>query len=311
MNTWGNVLKLSIFGESHGPAIGITIGGYPPGIVIDADFIASEMARRAPGQGSHITARKEADHVQILSGIKDNVSEGSPICGIITNTGQHSDDYKNIPFRPGHADETAFIKYKGFADMRGSGHFSGRITAPLVFAGALAKIALKKAFNTEINGKIVRIAGETDETKFMDSIDAAKKEGDSLGGIIEVAAVNVPGGLGEPFFTSAESHIAELLFSVPAVKGVEFGSGFNMAEMKGSEANRDNHNGGILGGITNGKPLIVRVCIKPTPSIAKDGVTGRHDPCIVPRALPVIEACAALALLDLSFEAQRYSPWIK
>jgi chorismate synthase len=371
MNTWGHILTLSIFGESHGPAIGAVIGGLPPGIALDEDQIAREMARRAPGQGDYATARREADVVRILSGVKDGRTTGAPLAGIIENTSQHSGDYPPM-IRPGHADMAAMLKYQGFADMRGGGHFSGRLTAPLVFAGAIAKQLLSAAYRTEIYGRIQALAGKTDglvltelptqtddpqvlaswtalktiaakpfpaadnvERQFLDAVAAAKADGDSVGGVVEVAAT-MPGELGEPFFGSVESRLAELLFSIPAVKGVEFGSGFALSAMRGSAANdplrvvegkglvaMSNHCGGILGGISTGAPLICRAAFKPTPSIARPqqsvdpttgencdlAVKGRHDPCIVPRAVPVVEACVALGLLDLAFEAARYLPW--
>jgi chorismate synthase len=373
MNTWGHVLKLAIFGESHGPAIGIVIGGLPPGIALDESLIAKDMQRRAPGQGPYATSRKEGDEVKVLSGLKDGRTTGAPLAGLIENNNQRSSDYKPM-LRPGHADWTALLKYGGFADMTGGGHFSGRLTAPLVFAGSVARQVLSQGYGTEVYGRIKAIGGEDDgidltgktepdgnpdyqglleriagkqfaaadpvEGDFQKTIAAAKAEGDSVGGIVEAVAFKVPPGLGEPFFGSVESRLSELLFSVPAVKGVEFGGGFALAGLKGSGANdslrasgsvhagdgiytASNHNGGILGGISNGMPLIVRAAIKPTASIYQaqqsvDPLTGkncelriegRHDPCIVPRAVPVVEACVCLALLDLAFEAARYEPF--
>jgi chorismate synthase len=346
MNTWGRGIRLSIFGESHGAAIGMIVDGLPAGELLDAEALRREMARRAPGSDPFSTARRETDAVEILSGLKDGVTTGAPICGLIRNGDARSGDYDG-GLRPGHADWTALLKYGGYADMRGGGHFSGRLTAPLVFAGALAKQLLRRR-GVGVYGRIVAIGGATDETEpcgeaewqaFADlkipasadsaarmraAMDAARADGDSVGGVVELAAYGVPGGIGDPFFASVESVAASLLFSVPAVKGVEFGDGFRLAGMRGSEANdalfvergtirsRTNHNGGILGGIANGMPLIVRLACKPTPSVAKPQRTvdpadmtettltikGRHDPCIVPRAVPVAEAALAIAILD-------------
>lgn len=352
MNTWGNKIRLSIFGESHGRAIGIIVDGLPPGEAMDIDLIQQEMMRRAPGQDEFSTARKEGDVVEILSGLYEGRTTGFPICGIIYNGDTRSKDY-NAVLRPGHADWTALMKYKGNADMRGGGHFSGRLTAPLTFAGSMAKQILQRR-GIGVYGRIQAIGGIVDETVSANPenwaalsktrfplLDPAKEEQmkgpikkarldcDSVGGIIETVAFGVPGGLGEPFFRSAESVISAMLFSVPAVKGIEFGDGFTFSHMRGSEANdplcmedkaikaKSNHNGGILGGITNGMPLIVRAAIKPTPSISKEQqsvnastmqevsfqIHGRHDPCIVPRAVVVVESGVALSLLDLLLEA--------
>jgi chorismate synthase len=360
MNQWGQIIKLSIFGESHGEAIGIIIGGLPPGISVDWSRIEKEMKRRAPGTGDYTTERKESDEVRVVSGLKDGRTTGAPLCGIIENKNTRSYDYGKI-LRPGHADWTALLKYEGYADMAGGGHFSGRLTAPLVFAGSLAKLMLE-AQGIEIFGRIKSIGNLHDnidtgsvraglaeklllrsiadrifpaavemEPLFLELIANAKSDGDSVGGIVEAAAFGVPAGLGEPFFDSVESRLASLFFSVPAVKGVEFGAGFAISHMRGSEANdgigadggaiysHTNNNGGVLGGITNGMPIVARVAIKPTASIALPqrsvhsetleecelSVQGRHDPCIVPRAVPVIEACVALCLLDLLLEARR------
>ncbi|MDR0596356.1 MAG: chorismate synthase [Clostridiales Family XIII bacterium] len=355
MNTWGKIFKVSIFGESHGPAIGAVIDGLPPGLAIDEDYIAKEMARRAPGRDKFSTARKEGDEPRIVSGVKGGVSTGAPIACIIENTNQRSGDY-DTPLRPGHADWTGLIKYSTALDRAGGGRFSGRLTAPLVFAGAVAKLVLS-GMGIEVFAHIKSIAGvesgmdliqdelrrvsakafpASDEAEqgFKDMIIAAKRDGDSVGGTIEVAAFGVPGGIGEPFFESVESTLSSLYFSVPAVKGVEFGKGFAIADLRGSEANdplmlaggriisAKNDNGGVLGGISNGMPIVARVAVKPTSSIAKpqrtvdphDGgaegahlteteftVRGRHDPCIVPRAVPVIEAVTAIGLLDLIY----------
>jgi chorismate synthase len=351
---WGNKIKLSIFGESHGKAIGITINGIKPGIELDLDYINKEMARRAPGNSDISTPRKEVDSFDILSGYFNGKTTGAPLCAVIYNNNQHSKDYektKNL-MRPSHGDFTGYVKYSNFNDYRGGGHFSGRITAPLVFAGAICKQILEE--RGIIIGSHVKSIGKISDTGFnminikedtlkslrnskfpllnkdMESdmrevILSAKRELDSIGGVIETAAINLPVGLGDPFFDSMESTLAHLLFSVPAVKGVEFGTGFDISKMMGSEANDEyyieddkiktysNNNGGILGGITNGMPLVFRVAIKPTASIsrqqntvdiekrenAKIEIEGRHDPCIVPRALPVVESVTAIAIFEL------------
>jgi chorismate synthase len=304
------------------------------------------MRRRAPGRNALATARREKDAVEILSGLYEGKTTGSPICGVVDNDDARSRDYDS-KLRPGHADWTALLKYGGHADMRGGGHFSGRLTAPICFAGSLAKQILARR-GIEAYARIAAIGGADDSEVFGAAeeyrdvsgrdfpsssaaeepmkavIAAAMNEGDSVGGIVEAAVFGLPGGLGEPFFGSMESSIASLLFSVPAVKGIEFGEGFRLAAMRGSEANdvlyledgniraRTNHSGGILGGITNGMPLVVRAAVKPTPSIARPQesvdtasmrgttlqISGRHDPCIVPRAVPVIEACLAICALD-------------
>ena len=356
MNSWGNNIKLTLFGESHGPAIGITIDGIPAGLTLDMDLINKELSRRRPKAQEWSTARNESDTPEIISGVLDGKTTGSPICCVIYNKDQRSKDYNDL-LRPGHADWTAFIKYNGNADMRGGGRFSGRLTAPLVFAGAIAKQILAEQ-GIAIYGRIKAIDCEQDEIEtskicleenpqseellsvisqkdfpaadekeeiFKECIANAKKDNDSVGGIIEAVCMGIPGGLGEPFFDSIESRLSAMLFSVPAVKGIEFGRGFALASIRGSEANdsigikndniysRTNNNGGILGGISNGMPIVFRVAIKPTASIGieqdtvdpvqmketKININGRHDPCIVPRAVPVIEACAALTILDI------------
>jgi chorismate synthase len=348
MNIWGKGIRLSIFGESHGKAIGVVLDGLPAGEPVNPEEIAREMRRRAPGKSDLATARREQDAVDILSGVHEGRTTGAPICGVIRNEDARSGDYaKNSILRPGHADWTALLKYGGYADTRGGGHFSGRLTTPLCFAGSLAKQILARR-GVEVYGRIAAIEGVEDLAtpaslkeyrevasldfpaspkagdNMKDAIRAALTEGDSVGGIVEAAAFGVPGGLGEPFFNSMESSVASLLFSVPAVKGVEFGDGFRLAGMRGSQANdalylrdgeiaaRTNHNGGVLGGITNGMPIVLRAAFKPTPSIARPQetvdvkearetvlqISGRHDPCIVPRAVPVVEACLALCVLD-------------
>lgn len=350
---WGNKIQFSIFGESHGAAIGGVLGGIKAGTEIDFKKIDFEMKRRNH-RAFYSTARDENDEYEILSGIKDNKAEGSPIAFMIRNKDQHSSDYINlneIP-RPGHADYPAAVKYGGFNDYRGGGHFSGRITAPLTLAGAIARqileskgikivshiysignIKSKSILDNPLNAEQIEklhnmpFAVLDDEThkKMEQEIERYRKEKNSIGGIVECAVYGIKPGIGEPFFNSVESELAQLLFSIPAVKGVEFGRGFDITSMCGFDANDNyeikngkitamtNNNGGILGGITNGMPVVFKVAIKPTPSIFKTQNTvnlskntnseitlkGRHDVCIVPRAAAVAEAAAALALLDL------------
>lgn len=350
---WGNNVKYSIFGESHGPGIGIVIDGLPPGVKLDFDMINADMRRRQPGTSGVTTSRKEEDQFEILSGIFNGHTTSSPLCAFIRNTNQLSKDYEQQKdlLRPGHADYTAFIKSNGFNDYRGGGHFSGRLTAPIVFAGAVAKQLLAQ-HGIYIISHIYSIGAEKDAS-FMDIemkepifealtqsdfptlntsaaeamksiITFVKSEGNSIGGVIECAVMNLPAGFGSPFFDSLESSIAHLIFSIPGVKGIEFGDGFDIAKKKGSDANDQyqlnnnkietitNHNGGILGGISTGMPLIFKAAFKPTSSIAIEqktvnistmeeasiNIKGRHDPCIVPRAVPVIEAAAAMAVLE-------------
>ncbi len=346
---WGKHLQLSLFGESHGEGIGIVLDNLPPGQQLDLAQIKTEMARRAPG-GPLGTPRKESDQVEILSGLFHGKTTGAPLCGIIRNQNTRSQDYTPHLPRPSHADFAAHMKYKGFEDYRGGGHFSGRLTAPLTFAGAIAKQYLQTRGIT-VGGHVAQIGSLVDsrfETPtpallaglaastlpllqeslrqpMEEAIAQARVEGNSLGGAIECVALGLPAGLGSPFFSSVESLVAGMLFSIPGVKGVEFGSGFALAGMTGSQANDawrcqdgsfvtlTNHSGGINGGISNGMPLVVRLAIRPTPSIALEQETidlrtnenstmrvhGRHDPCIVPRALPVAEAALALCLLEL------------
>lgn len=352
--TWGNNIKISIFGESHGNAIGINIDGLDPGIELDLSEIYAEMSRRSPGKSHLSSIRKESDMPDIVSGYFEGKTTGTPLCAIINNEDKKSKDYSKIKdlARPGHADYTGYIKYNSFNDYRGGGHFSGRLTAPLVFCGAICNQILKRK-GIFIGSHIKKIncvedvsfdftnitKKELDELKSLELplIDITKKEemqkvitearksSDSVGGIVECAAIGIKPGIGDPFFDSVESVLSHLMFSIPAVKGVEFGVGFGVADMLGSECNdefyinkkviktKTNNNGGILGGITNGMPLVFNVAIKPTPSIAKTqntvnfkdntiekiSIEGRHDPCIVQRALPVIEAVAAIGIYDL------------
>jgi chorismate synthase len=356
-SNWGNKVRFSLFGESHGAAIGGVIDGLPPGIELDLELVKKEMDRRKPGSDPYSTKRKEDDSFEILSGFFNGYTTGTPLAFIIRNKDNRSKDYSKLKdvMRPGHADHTGSIRYLGFNDYRGGGHFSGRITAPLVFYGAVAKQILYDNYDIRIFSRIKSISQVTDKDldhlsadiedlsktlsnkkipvldseqgkKMEEVIEDAKNSMDSVGGIIECMAFNVPAGYGMPFFESLESKIAHLIFSVPATKGLEFGKGFDISKMKGSKANdsfyydkenrlkaRSNNNGGILGGITNGLPVVFSAAIKPTASISKEQdtidiknrqntkltVTGRHDPCIVPRALPVMESCMAIALLEL------------
>lgn len=362
-STFGNALKISIFGESHGASIGVVLDGFPAGVTYDEAFVLREMERRAPGRNKQSTARREADTPRILSGIYNGKTTGTPICAVIENTNTRSQDYQALLVqpRPGHADYTGQVRYHGFNDPRGGGHFSGRLTAPLVFAGALCKLYLKTRGVTL--GAHIQSIAQIQDTAFDDvavsaqeldalrlqeypvlnprardamlsAIEDARMDCDSVGGVIECAAVGLPAGLGSPMFGSVESKLSAMLFSVPAVKGVEFGVGFGFAEYRGSHANdpmyldesgtvrtETNNNGGVLGGISSGMPIVFRTVIKPTPSIAKRQNTlnvqtgqvepleihGRHDPCIVTRAAPVIEAAAAVALTDLYLEGYGYA----
>ena len=318
-------MKYTIFGESHGPAIGVVLEGVPAGLELDLDFIRAQLARRAPGQNAMTTARKEADEPELLSGVFEGRTTGGPLCAVIFNTDTRSRDYaklKDLP-RPGHADYAGFVRYRGCNDYRGGGHFSGRLTAPLVFAGAVAQQVLG-GHGVTVAARISNVAGIPDPTpeEMEGAILAAKADGDSVGGRIACAVTGLPAGLGDPDFgCNVEGVFSQYLFAVPAVKAVGFGLGTGFAEGRGSQANdpfymdggtvrtRTNHAGGINGGITNGMPVTFEVTIRPTPSIgreqdtvdlstgadAKLSVTGRHDPCILPRAVPVIEAAAALA----------------
>lgn len=352
---WGNKLKISVFGESHGQGIGVTIDGFPSGFEIDLSFIKNQMNRRRPGKNKLSTARNEADSLNIISGIFEGKTTGTPICCIIYNEDKKSSDYDKIKDspRPGHSDYTASVKYKGFNDYRGGGHFSGRLTAAIVFAGALCMSMLQKNYGVFIASHIKNIHGIEDEKLNLEYIDkdcleklsnmdfpvissecgesmkkeilSAKDNSDSVGGIVESFVINMPAGIGEPLFDSVESRLSHMMFSIPAVKGIEFGKGFEFADLYGSEANDEyyvndeghiktykNNNGGILGGLTSGMPIVFKTCIKPTPSISREQKTvslenkennkiiaeGRHDPCIVQRAVPVIECAAAIVLLD-------------
>ena len=345
-------MKYVIFGESHGPAIGVTLTGVPAGLELDMDAITREMARRAPGRSALSTARREDDQPEILSGVFEGKTTGAPLCAVIANTDTRSQDYTRTKdlARPGHADYPARVRYQGYNDYRGGGHFSGRLTAPLVFAGAVAKQILARrgvfvgAHISSVYGISDQLLGDWDSLRAVADKDfpvlddrageqmrqailEAKDEQDSVGGAIECAVFGLPAGLGGPDFgENAEGIFSQYLFAVPAVKAVGFGAGAAFALMRGSEANdplymdddgavraEQNCAGGINGGITNGMPLVFEVTMRPTPSIARAQFTvdmvkgenavlelhGRHDPCVVHRAVPVIEAAAALAACEL------------
>lgn len=347
---YGENLRLSVFGQSHAPAIGMTLDGIPAGLPVDMAALQAFLARRAPGQNSFSTTRKEADAPEFLCGISDGFTCGAPVTAIIRNTNTRSGDYDNLRDcpRPGHADYTAQIKYGGYQDAAGGGHFSGRLTAPICIAGGLCIQWLAQK-GIRVGAHIASIAGISDTPFDMvdPQIDAAGKEfpvldpeagkamgnaileaksaGDSVGGVIECAVTGLSAGLGDPMFDGVENRIAGIVFGIPAVKGLEFGLGFGLSAMRGSQSNdpfimscgvvrtATNNCGGILGGITDGMPLIFRAAVKPTPSISIQQrsvslsrkeeqeliVKGRHDPCIVPRAVPVIEAAAAIAVMDM------------
>lgn len=351
---WNNNLTVSIFGESHGPAIGVVIDNIPPGETIDLMELRDFMARRAPKKDLTSTQRREEDLPQIMSGVVGNKTTGTPLCAFIQNTDTHSADYSDMSrlARPGHADYTGALRYRGFNDVRGGGHFSGRLTAPLVFAGAICGQILERrgiytgAHIYSIRNVRDRVFNPTDITReqilelrrkkfpvisdkkgeaMTAEIEKARLACDSVGGVIECACINVPAGIGSPIFDGLENSIAQLIFGIPAVKGLEFGSGFGCSKMLGSENNdefyvddighvktKTNNHGGILGGISSGMPITLRVAFKPTPSIAKPqetidysamkneviNIKGRHDPCVVPRAVPVVEAAVNIAILS-------------
>lgn len=347
-------IKVSIFGESHGEGIGCVIDGLPAGIKLDMDKIYQDLSRRAPGKDKTATARLEKDIPHILSGVLNQTTTGAPLAMMIENTNAHSGDYENVMTvpRPSHSDYPAFVKYHGYNDSRGGGHFSGRLTAPVVFAGAIAKQILEpkgiqigahikrignvcdacfdknqisKSMLEELSSKTFATISEEAEEKMRAEIENYRMEQDSIGGEIECAAIGLPVGIGGNMFDTVEGKLAGILFGIPAVKGVQFGLGFDFAKANASKVNDEyeikegkvallsNHNGGVLGGMTTGAPIVLSVAIKPTPSIGKEqrsvnlqtlenetlAIKGRHDPCIVPRAVPVIEAAVALGILDL------------
>lgn len=322
-------MKYIIFGESHGPAIGVALEGLPPGVPVDMEFLTAELTRRAPGRNAMSTARREKDAPNILSGVFEGRTTGTPLCAVILNTDTRSGDYaklRHLP-RPGHADYAGSIRYEGCQDYRGGGHFSGRLTAPLVFAGAMAKLVLRE-MGVSVSAQISNVAGIPNPApeQMETAILTARSQQDSVGGRIRCIVSGLPAGVGGPDFgCNVEGVFSQYLFSVPAVKAVGFGLGEKFADLRGSEANdpfymdgdevrtRTNHSGGVNGGITNGMPVEFEVTLRPTPSISQKQqtvdlaagcdaeleITGRHDPCIVPRAVPVIEAAAALAACEL------------
>ena len=353
-STYGDKIKISVFGESHGNGIGVVIDGLPAGVKIDMDKVLVQMARRAPGKDKTATPRLEKDFPKVLSGMLNDTLTGAPLCAVIENTNTKSGDYSNLLAcpRPGHSDYTAFVKYNASNDIRGGGHFSGRLTAPIVFAGAICRQILEnkgikisahiynigtaydESFNPvciddelieKLNNSSFAVIDDSVEEKMRAQVEEARLELDSIGGSIECAVTGIDAGFGEPMFDGVEGVIAKVVFGVPAIKGIEFGKGFELSEMRGSQANdafrykdgkvvtETNNCGGILGGITNGMPIVFKACVKPTPSISQKQNTvdlqkkenaeleihGRHDPCIVPRAVPVIEAVTAIAIINL------------
>ena len=358
---FGKNYCISIFGESHGNALGINIDGIPAGTELNLDFISEEMKRRAPGKSELTTSRTEKDEFEILSGFVNGRTTGTPLAMIIRNTNQKSKDYGEIAKkpRPGHADWAGLSRYNGFNDIRGGGHFSGRITAPLVFAGAVAKQILKekgiliaahvksikdiqdrdfeeKDITQEnidrLRNMILPVLNENIVPDMEKTILKAKEEKNSVGGIVEIKITGIKAGIGDPFFESMESELSRMIFSIPAIKGIEFGAGFDIAKMTGYEANDEmyydekgdvktytNNNGGITGGITNGMPINFKVAVKPPASIGKKQRTvnietkkndfleiiGRHDPCIVPRIVVVLEAVAAIVVMDRIMETEK------
>ena len=324
-DTMGQSLTLTLFGESHGPAVGCVVQGLAPGLEIDLDFMARQLQRRK-GAAALSTGRREADAPKILSGAYRGRTTGTALCLLIPNQDTHSKDYGSLwdTPRPGHGDYTGRVKYQSYNDPRGGGHFSGRLTAPIVAAGSIL-LKLLEGKGVRVGTRLSPQAGEAMEGEIL----RARQAGDSVGGILETAVTGLPPGLGEPFFASVESQLAALLFSIPGVKGLEFGSGFRLAAMQGSQANdpfrmeagkvvtATNHNGGVNGGITNGMPLLFSTAVKPTPSIyqpqatvdlaARENATlqiqGRHDPCIAHRAAAVQDCLTALCLGDLLNQA--------
>ena len=351
---WGQNIKISIFGESHGKAIGVVIDGLPPGEFIDFDQINSQMSKRKPGRSALTTSRNESDKPEIVSGVLNGKTTGSPVCAIIKNEDFNPSDYKENEFilRPGHADFTSTVRYNGFADLSGGGHLSGRLTAPIVFAGTICKGILERS-GVYIGAHLSQIGDISDEPfdqinvdrqileklskksfsvineeaflKMKQKILEIKNQGNSIGGTIECAVVGLPEGIGDPIFDNIESKISSIIFAVPGVKGLEFGSGFKCSSMLGSEHNdefiiqdgkvktKTNNHSGILGGISTGMPIIFKVAFKPTASISRPQKTvnlkektecevsfgGRHDTCIAVRAVPVVESAGAIAILDL------------
>ncbi len=322
---YGESLRLSLFGQSHGPAVGMTLDGFPAGLRVDPAVLQAFLDRRAPGRSPLATARKEADVPEFLSGLVNDHTCGAPITAVIYNQDTKPSDYNSIRRcpRPGHADFTAEVKYGGYQDISGGGHFSGRLTAPMCIAGGLCLQWLQRK-DIHVSARLVSVGPCEDPAGFEAEIAKVKQAGDSVGAIIECTVNGLPAGVGAPIFGGMEGRIAQILFGIPGVKGVEFGSGFAGSRSYGSENNDaftscngeistiTNHSGGILGGITTGMPLVFRVAVKPTPSISipqktvdlstKEAkilqLTGRHDPCIGLRAVPVVEAAAAISVMD-------------
>lgn len=350
----GDRIKVSVFGQSHGEAIGVVIDGLPVGQLIDVEMLAAFMARRSPGTNQVSTKRREPDFVRFVSGLRDEKTCGAPLCALIENTDVQSSDYQvfeDLP-RPGHADYPAHFKYAGQNDIRGGGHFSGRLTAPLCIAGGIALQLLAKQ-NIWVGAHALAVGAIEDMrfdpvhvdreelllpsqssfptlseevgAKMLALIEATRAANDSIGGVVECAVIGMPVGVGDPIFGGVENKLSSMIFGIPAVKGIEFGAGFEAARMTGSVHNdayravdgiiktETNYHGGVLGGLTTGMPIVFRVAIKPTPSIGllqktvrlstgkeeEMTIKGRHDPCIVPRAVPAVEAAAALTLLDM------------
>ena len=354
-STWGECIKLSIFGGSHTDAIGVNLDGLPAGEAVDLEQVLAQMARRAPGQDPTATRRRESDAPRVLCGLYQGVTTGAPLCAIIENTNQRSKGYEGLRInpRPGHADYTAYVKYGNHHDVRGGGHFSGRLTAPLVFAGAVARqilqrrgilvashvasigevedtpfspVAVDPQLMARLSGEYFPVIDPQAKEQMREVVEAARMDCDSVGGTVECVVTGLPVGAGNPMFDGAENLIASLCFGIPAMKGIEFGAGFAASRLRGSQNNdpfyydengqvrtRSNNAGGILGGITNGMPLVFRTAFKPTSSISKEQDTvnletgknaklvihGRHDPCIVPRAAAAVEAAACVAVLEL------------
>ncbi len=363
-NIFGTNFVIIPFGESHGKCVGVVLDGCPAGLKLDLEYIQAELNRRKPGQSNITTSRKEEDRFEILSGVFNGYTTGAPITMIVENKDVDSSKYEKIKYtpRPGHADFTAWFKYGGFNDYRGGGRFSGRITISFVLAGAIAKQLLREILQIEILAHTIALGGiklerditiddikrNRDQTpvrcadlnvaqKMIKRIEEVKQLGDSVGGIIEAICTNIPIGLGEPIFRNLESEISRILFAIPAIKGIEFGAGFKAVNLLGSQHNdafilenneiktETNNAGGILGGISNGMPIICRVVVKPTASIAIPQKTinlksmtpteiiveGRHDPAIVPRAIPVVEACLAIVLTDFALQRRLIPPVLK
>lgn len=362
-STWGNHFKISIYGESHGVGIGVVIDGVPSGLKLDFDALAAFMKRRAPGRDKTSTPRKEKDIPEILSGVYRGVTTGTPLSALIRNADTHSSDYSEFASvaRPGHADYTGFLRYGGCNDIRGGGHFSGRLTAPLTFAGGVAKqflaqrgilvgahaFSVADVYDTPFDpvgtdaetllrpsASAFPVLDEEAGASMCAAIEDARLALDSVGGVVECAVLNMPAGVGSPMFGGLENTISSIIFGIPAVKGVEFGAGFEAAKLRGSQNNdpfavkngvivtESNNAGGILGGISTGMPILLRTAFKPTPSISQPQQTvdftahtqgsvtvlGRHDPCVVIRAVPVVEAAVAAAVTDALLAHDGYAP---